>query len=110
MCELLASGVTCINDMGTVRHTETIGAVLEESGIRAVFGKPLRARAPAAGSGACAGGAPGAVDGRGAWETAGATGRSKSGSESITGPSLPEAGSPAEAGASPRRPRRMTCL
>jgi 5-methylthioadenosine/S-adenosylhomocysteine deaminase len=41
VCELLAAGVTCINDMGTVRHTEAIGAVLEESGIRAVFGKAL---------------------------------------------------------------------
>jgi 5-methylthioadenosine/S-adenosylhomocysteine deaminase len=44
LCELLAGGVTCINDMGTVRHTETIGAVLEESGVRAVFGKALMDR------------------------------------------------------------------
>jgi 5-methylthioadenosine/S-adenosylhomocysteine deaminase len=41
LAELLAGGVTCVNDMGTVRHTEAIGAVLEESGIRAVFGKAL---------------------------------------------------------------------
>src|SRR6185503_14717703 len=41
LAELIAGGVTCINDMGTVRHTETIGAVLEEVGIRAVFGKAL---------------------------------------------------------------------
>ncbi|MBI3539899.1 MAG: amidohydrolase family protein, partial [Candidatus Eisenbacteria bacterium] len=41
LCELIAGGVTCINDMGTVRHTETIGAQLEASGIRAVFGKAL---------------------------------------------------------------------
>jgi len=41
LAELVASGVTCINDMGTVRHTEAIGAVLEESGLRAIFGKAL---------------------------------------------------------------------
>jgi cytosine/adenosine deaminase-related metal-dependent hydrolase len=41
LCELLAGGVTCINDMGTVRHTEAIGDALEASGIRAVFGKAL---------------------------------------------------------------------
>jgi len=41
LAELIAGGVTCINDMGTVRHTEVIGAVLEASGIRAVFGKAL---------------------------------------------------------------------
>ncbi|OGF16598.1 MAG: hypothetical protein A2W00_02065 [Candidatus Eisenbacteria bacterium RBG_16_71_46] len=41
LCELVAGGVTCVNDMGTVRHTEAIGAVLEASGIRAVFGKAL---------------------------------------------------------------------
>ncbi len=39
--ELLAGGVTCVNDMGTARHTEAIGAVLEQSGLRAVFGKAL---------------------------------------------------------------------
>ena len=39
--ELLAGGVTCINDMGTVHHTHAIAAVLEASGIRAVFGKAL---------------------------------------------------------------------
>ena len=41
LAELIAGGVTTVNDMGTVRHTEVIGAVLEESGIRAVFGKAL---------------------------------------------------------------------
>jgi 5-methylthioadenosine/S-adenosylhomocysteine deaminase len=41
LCELVAGGVTCVNDMGTVRHTEVIGRVLEEVGIRAVFGKAL---------------------------------------------------------------------
>src|SRR5262249_16376051 len=44
LVELLASGVTCVNDMGTVRHTEAVGAALEESGIRAVFGKALMDR------------------------------------------------------------------
>jgi len=41
LAELLAGGVTCINDMGTVRHTNAIGSVLEETGVRAVFGKAL---------------------------------------------------------------------
>jgi 5-methylthioadenosine/S-adenosylhomocysteine deaminase len=41
LLELLASGVTTINDMGTVRHTEALGATLEASGIRAIFGKAL---------------------------------------------------------------------
>ena len=41
LCELIAGGVTCINDMGTVRHTEAIGEILERSGLRAVFGKAL---------------------------------------------------------------------
>ena len=41
LAELIAGGVTCINDMGTVRHTGAIAAVLEQSGIRAVFGKAL---------------------------------------------------------------------
>jgi 5-methylthioadenosine/S-adenosylhomocysteine deaminase len=41
LAELIAGGVTCINDMGTVRHTEVIGEVLEASGIRAAFGKAL---------------------------------------------------------------------
>ncbi len=39
--ELLAGGVTCINDMGTVHHTQVIGSVLEATGLRAVFGKAL---------------------------------------------------------------------
>ncbi|HEY2953977.1 MAG TPA: amidohydrolase family protein [Candidatus Eisenbacteria bacterium] len=41
LAELIAGGVTSVNDMGTVRHTEAIGAVLEESGVRAVFGPAL---------------------------------------------------------------------
>ena len=41
LAELVASGVTCINDMGTVRHTETLGEVIEGSGVRALFGKAL---------------------------------------------------------------------
>jgi 5-methylthioadenosine/S-adenosylhomocysteine deaminase len=41
VAELVAGGVTCINDMGTVHHTEVIGEVLEASGLRAVFGKAL---------------------------------------------------------------------
>lgn len=44
LCELIAGGVTCINDMGTVRHTAAIGAVLETSGMRALFGKALMDR------------------------------------------------------------------
>jgi 5-methylthioadenosine/S-adenosylhomocysteine deaminase len=44
LVELIAGGVTTVNDMGTVRHTETIGAVLTESGVRAVFGKALMDR------------------------------------------------------------------
>ena len=39
--ELLAGGVTCINDMGTVRHTDVVGETLAATGIRAVFGKAL---------------------------------------------------------------------
>lgn len=41
ICELVAGGVTCVNDMGTVRHTEVIGEVLESTGMRAVFGPAL---------------------------------------------------------------------
>src|SRR4029077_15634323 len=41
IAEMIAGGVTCINDMGTVRHTEVIGEVLEATGMRAVFGKAL---------------------------------------------------------------------
>ena len=40
-CELLAGGVTCVNDMGTVRHTEVLGETLGELGMRATFGKAL---------------------------------------------------------------------
>jgi 5-methylthioadenosine/S-adenosylhomocysteine deaminase len=39
--ELLAGGVTCINDMGTVHHTEVTAAELERCGLRAVIGKAL---------------------------------------------------------------------
>jgi 5-methylthioadenosine/S-adenosylhomocysteine deaminase len=44
LCEMLAAGVTCVNDMGTVRHTDAIGDALVSSGIRAVFGKALMDR------------------------------------------------------------------
>ncbi len=40
-CELLAGGVTCLNDMGTVHHTQALGETLAESGLRATFGKAL---------------------------------------------------------------------
>ena len=39
--ELLAGGVTTVNDMGTVHHTEVVGATLTQVGLRAVFGKAL---------------------------------------------------------------------
>lgn len=39
--ELLASGTTCVLDMGTVRHTEEIFEAVRESGIRASVGKCL---------------------------------------------------------------------
>jgi len=41
VCELIAGGVTCINDMGTVHGTEVTAGVLEDTGIRAVIGKAL---------------------------------------------------------------------
>ena len=41
LCELIAGGVTCVNDMGTVHHTDALGATLEASGLRAVFGPAL---------------------------------------------------------------------
>jgi 5-methylthioadenosine/S-adenosylhomocysteine deaminase len=44
LCEMIAAGVTCVNDMGTVRHTDAIGDALVSSGIRAVFGKALMDR------------------------------------------------------------------
>ncbi len=44
LAELVAGGVTCVNDMGTVRHTDAIGSALEASGVRAVFGKALMDR------------------------------------------------------------------
>lgn len=39
--ELLSSGTTCILDMGTIRHTESILRAVQESGIRANVGKCL---------------------------------------------------------------------
>jgi cytosine/adenosine deaminase-related metal-dependent hydrolase len=39
VAQLVAGGVTCVNDMGTVHHTHVIGAMLEASGMRAIFGK-----------------------------------------------------------------------
>ncbi len=39
--ELLASGTTCILDMGTVRHTDAIFEAVRETGIRASVGKCL---------------------------------------------------------------------
>jgi cytosine/adenosine deaminase-related metal-dependent hydrolase len=41
ICELVAGGVTCVNDMGTVRHTDVVGEVLEATGVRALFGPAL---------------------------------------------------------------------
>ena len=41
LAELIAGGVTCVNDMGTVRHTGAIAETLEASGMRAIFGKAL---------------------------------------------------------------------
>jgi 5-methylthioadenosine/S-adenosylhomocysteine deaminase len=40
-CELLAGGVTCVNDMGTVHHADALGRTLEATGLRAVFGPAL---------------------------------------------------------------------
>jgi len=40
-CELLAGGVTCVNDMGTVHHTDVLGETLAETGLRAIFGPAL---------------------------------------------------------------------
>ena len=48
LLELVRGGVTCVNDMGSVHHTDALGAVLEESGVRAVFGKALMDRADGA--------------------------------------------------------------
>lgn len=39
VAELLLGGTTTILDMGTVHHTDAIGEVLEEMGLRAIFGK-----------------------------------------------------------------------
>jgi 5-methylthioadenosine/S-adenosylhomocysteine deaminase len=40
-CELIAGGVTCVNDMGTVHHADALGAALAACGLRAVFGPAL---------------------------------------------------------------------
>ena len=53
LAELIAGGVTTVNDMGTVHHTARIGEVLAESGIRAVFGKALMDRAGSAPAALC---------------------------------------------------------
>ncbi len=42
--ELLASGTTCVLDMGTVRHTDSILEAVEKTGIRASVGKCLMDR------------------------------------------------------------------
>ena len=39
--EMLSSGTTCVLDMGTVRHTESIYRAVQETGIRASVGKCL---------------------------------------------------------------------
>ena len=44
LAELIAGGVTCVNDMATVYNTDALAAELEASGIRAVFGKALMDR------------------------------------------------------------------
>jgi len=40
-CELLAGGVTCVNDMGTVHHTDALADALAATGLRGVFGPAL---------------------------------------------------------------------
>lgn len=40
-CELIAGGVTCVNDMGTVHHADALGEALAATGLRAVFGPAL---------------------------------------------------------------------
>jgi len=40
-CELIAGGVTCVNDMGTVHHGGALGEALAATGLRAVFGPAL---------------------------------------------------------------------
>jgi 5-methylthioadenosine/S-adenosylhomocysteine deaminase len=41
LLEMLSGGVTCLNDMGTTRHTDVIGQVLADTGMRATFGQAL---------------------------------------------------------------------
>ncbi len=41
VCELVAGGVTCVNDMGTVHFTDVVGDVLEATGVRALVGPAL---------------------------------------------------------------------
>lgn len=47
IAELLRGGTTTILDMGTVRHTDAIGRAVEESGLRAFFGKCMMDRGEA---------------------------------------------------------------
>ncbi len=41
LLEMLSGGVTCLNDMGTTRHTDVVGQVLADTGMRATFGQAL---------------------------------------------------------------------
>jgi cytosine/adenosine deaminase-related metal-dependent hydrolase len=41
LLELIRGGVTCVNDMGTVRWTDVTATAVEESGLRAILGKAL---------------------------------------------------------------------
>ncbi len=41
LCEFVAGGVTTINDMGTVHHTDVVAETLLDTGVRAVFGPAL---------------------------------------------------------------------
>src|SRR5580765_4483098 len=40
-CELIAGGVTCVNDMGTVHHADVLCETLADSGLRGVAGPAL---------------------------------------------------------------------
>jgi len=41
IAEMLASGTTCVLDMATVHHTESVFAALEQSGLRAISGSAM---------------------------------------------------------------------
>jgi len=43
-CELIAGGVTCVNDMGTVHHADVLCDTLAETGLRGVAGPALMDR------------------------------------------------------------------